>query len=431
MELLKSIMESLPMLIVMVGIEYRFACKTLGLRTSKALTFCVMFFVILLAGRLNMRFHLAQSTDANILYSTAVNFLLFLILFKGKIMKKLFLTVLINYGIPITFYILLPFAGCFFSQTQAQYLFAMQILGGANILICIALMEYVGNKFQNLRKELPPGYTIYLTAVLVFVQVAIYARYDGMLVRNGGIVSLPSALLSAAFAAAGMAIVLVAIFAVDRQVEVSLKEQLHLLQAENLRSRELEWRKFSSFRHDIKNHLLCLNTLLENGKTEQAASYMLNLTDTVKQFDNPVQTGNDYADALLGVKYAEAVEARIRISLEMAIPAQGYIAPIDLCCILSNAFDNAIAACKKLPESERFITARAFVKQGQFVISVRNSKPAHVTVVNGEVFPKQSTADHGIGLGTVKTVVETYGGTLDLSAADAFCLSVLLPRCRS
>lgn len=122
------------------------------------------------------------------------------------------------------------------------------------------------------------------------------------------------------------------------------------MQAESFKSRELERRKLSSFRHDIKNHLLCLNSLLENGKTEQATAYMLKLTDMVKQFDSPVQTGNDYADALLSVKYAEAADTGIKISIDMAIPKQGYVQPIDLCCILSNAFDNAIAACKRMAE---------------------------------------------------------------------------------
>lgn len=257
--------------------------------------------------------------------------------------------------------------------------------------------------------------------------MAIYARYDGMLARNDGVISLASAFISSAFAVVGIAIVMTAIFAVDRQVETSLTEQLHSMQTEHFKSHELEWRKLASFRHDIKNHLLCLNNLLESGKTDQAASYMLNLTDTIKQFDSPVQTGNDYSDALLSVKYAQALEAKITVSLEMAIPPQGYAHPIDLCCILSNAFDNAIAACKRLPEGERWIAARAFVKQDQFIIEIKNSKPPYVTVVAGEVFPKEITTDHGIGLCTVKTVVGKYGGTLNLSADTAFCFSVLLP----
>lgn len=116
---------------------------------------------------------------------------------------------------------------------------------------------------------------------------------------------------------------------------------------------------------------------------------MRNLTDTGKEFDSPVQTGNDYADALLHVKYAEAIAAKIKVSVDMAIPPEGFLEPVDLCCILSNAFDNAIAACGHLTEGERWITARSFIKQEQFVIAIKNSKPPHITVVDGEVSPNR------------------------------------------
>lgn len=307
---------------------------------------------------------------------------------------------------------------------------SLQILEYVNIMLDIVLIEYIGKKFQNLRRELPAGYTLYLSVVLVFAQIAVYSGYDVMLVSNAGIVTLPNALASSAFAVVGIGIVLVAVFAVDRQVDVSLKEQLGAVQAESFKSREIEMRRLAGFRHDINNHLLCLTNLLESGKTEQAAAYMSNLTNAVKQLDSPVQTGNDYADALLSAKYGEAADADIRLTLDMAIPSQGYVQPIDLCCILSNAFDNAIAACKQLSEGERWITARAFVKQGQFVIEVKNSKPDCVTVMGGEVFPKQAAADHGIGLCNVRTVVEQYGGTLNLSADNSFSFSVLLPHNR-
>lgn len=427
MDLLKAL-GSLPLVAITILIEYRFGYKTLGIRTSKILTFCIMLAVNYIAGQLNIRLQIAGTIDENTFYFATINFLLYLILFKGNIVKKLFITVLICCGIPITFYIFLPFASYFYGQNATQFSLALNVLEYVNTLLAVIMMEYIGRRFQNLRRELPTGYTFYLTAVLLFVQVAVYSGYGEMFTRNKGVVSLPTALASSAFAIAGIAIVIIAIFAVDRQVEVSLKEQLNLIQADNFKSRELEWRRLSSFRHDIKNHLLCLNSLIENGKTEQATSYMLNLTDAVKQLDSPVHTGNDYADALLSVKYTEALDASIKISLDMAIPSEGYIEPIDLCCILSNAFDNAIAACKHLAEDERWIAARAFVKQGQFVIEIKNSKPPYVSVIGGEVSPKEITADHGIGLDTVKTVVEQYGGILNLSADNSFSFSVLLPQ---
>lgn len=389
-----------------------------------------MLLVHFFAGCLNLNLNFATDIGGNTFYYGLMTFGLYLFLFKGSVIKKVFLTVLIHCGFPITFYIFLPFTHYFFDQITETFLLVLKMLEFINLLLCAVGVEYVGKKFQNLRREPPFDYTIYLTAVILFVYVAIYSTYDRMLMINQAVVSLSAAFAIAAFAVSGIVIVMVAIFAVDWQVNVFLKEQLHTIQAENFKSRELEWRKVSAFRHDIKNHLICLNNLLENEKVEQALSYMYNLIDTVKQFDSPVQTGNDYVDALLSVKYAEAAAAKIAVSIEMALPSQGFIEPVDICCILGNAFDNAIAACNRMEDGKKWITARGFIKQGQLVIAIKNSKPPYVTVVNGKVFPKEITVDHGLGLETVKTVVEKYGGILYLSADDAFSFSVLLPPLR-
>lgn len=169
MELVKSMLESLPLIIITVGIEYRFAYKTLELKTSKSLTFVVMLLVSFIAGKLNITFQLVGTIDANSIYYACLTFLLFLFLFKGNIIKKLFLAILINYGIPITCYIFIPFANYFFNPKQSQFTVVLQILDYVNTLIAFVLMEFIGNRFKNLRSELPVGYTLYLAVVLVFV----------------------------------------------------------------------------------------------------------------------------------------------------------------------------------------------------------------------------------------------------------------------
>lgn len=422
-----EILYELPVFLITIMIQYRLPHRVLEQKYGSKWVFSIMLAVNILASWMNVSLSIAGNTGTNALYYGVVNLLLYLLLFKGSVVKKVFFAVLMACGLPIPTYILLPVLYCFFDITSEGFFIGLTIVQYIAIILAALGMEYAGQKFQNLRRELPVGYTAYLTGVILFIHMAIYASHDYTLLANQYKISLSSALISAAFALAGTVIVWVAIFAVDRQVHLSLREQLYTIQTEHVKSREMEWRRFQSFRHDIKNHLACLNVLLENGKWKQAVSYMHNLTDTVKEFGSLVQTGNDYADALLHVKYNQAIAANIKVSIDMAIPAEGFLEPVDLCCILSNAFDNAISACTHLAEEERWISARSFIRQGQFIIVIKNSKPPHVTVVNGEVSPKVITDDHGLGLDTVKTVVEQYGGALTLSAKDVFSFSVLLP----
>lgn len=425
---MKEVSLNFLLIVITVLIKYRLPLRLLKLRWTKSVTFIVMLMVHFFAGKANLYFHLANDIGGNTLYYGIITMGLYATLFQGNMIKKMFLTTLISCGFPITFYICLPFAHYFFGQEVDVFTIVLRVLEVMNLLLCAVGLEYVGKKFRNLRRELPAGYTIYLTAVIIFVYVAIFSAYDRLLIMNKGKIPLMTALVLSGFAVFGMFIVMVAIFAVDRQVNVCLREQLMAMQVENVKSRKLEWKKLASFRHDMKNHLICMNQLLEQKKVTQAADYMKHLMDTVKQLESPVQTGNDYADALLSVKYAEAAEAKIKVAMGMAIPDEGFVDPVDLCCILSNAFDNAIAACCLITEEERWIEARAFIKQGQFVIEIKNSKPSDVTVIDGEVFPKEVTADHGLGLDAVKAVVEKYGGILRLSADTAFSFSVLLPK---
>lgn len=430
MNALMDTIYAFPILLITVIIQYRLPNRILGKKYGSTITFSIMLIVNFLASWLNIFISITRSTGQYTLYYGLINMLLYLLLFNGSSVKKVFLAVLIACGLPIPAYILLPILDCFLTPASEEFFVLLAIVQYLNILLGALAMEYVGRKFQNLRRELPFDYTVYLTGVILFVHVAIYASYERVLLANQFNIPTLSAVTAVVFALVGTAVVWIAIFAVDRQVQLSLREQLFAMQTENIKSREIEWRRFSSFRHDIKNHLICLSGLLENGKTQQAVSYMRNLTDTVKEFDSYVQTGNDYADALLHVKYVQAIAEKIDVTIDMAIPSDGFLEPVDLCCILSNAFDNAIAACRRVVEEDRWITARSFIKQGQFVMVIKNSKPPTVSVVEGEVFPKEVTADHGLGIDTVKSVVEKYGGILTLSGEEDFSFSVLIPNNR-
>lgn len=204
------------------------------------------------------------------------------------------------------------------------------------------------------------------------------------------------------------------IYFMDRQVTLRLAEQQYALQASHWKLREEEQRKLRGMRHDIKNHLSCLENLMRSGKTEQAFTYMGKLAGTIEDSEILVNTGNDFADALLNDKYQEALSKGIKMTVSAALPPHSTIDPVDLCCILGNALDNAIEAAGKTENP--WIALRGFVQQGQLVLEIKNS-----------VLQKEPL-QRGIGLENVQTVVNRYGGILDfISSAEEFIFSVMLP----
>jgi len=90
------------------------------------------------------------------------------------------------------------------------------------------------------------------------------------------------------------------------------------------------------------------------------------------------------------------------------------INPYHLNIILSNALDNALEACRKLPEREdRYIVLGLKNEDDSLCIRVINSSPP-TKISNGGLpaTTKDDKQHHGIGLSTVKRVAEQYDGVI-------------------
>lgn len=70
-------------------------------------------------------------------------------------------------------------------------------------------------------------------------------------------------------------------------------------QAAHYKSQAKDWKQTARVRHDMKNHLLCLDGLLREGKTAQALCYMETLPHAVERLGEYVRTGNDFADVIM------------------------------------------------------------------------------------------------------------------------------------
>ena len=427
MDTLLIIAKSLPLIFITILLELRLLNRTIKRKFPLPLTFIILLLGRLAASFINYRMHIANHQFVQTFYYGIISLGLYALLFKGNLVKKIFFVALVTCAAPILHFIFLPFVHFYFIGHSNQLTMWLQIIEIASLVLCGLCFEYIGKRFQNLRMQLPRGYTAYLSAFIAFVYVAVFISYDYLLILYQGKFPLSFAFISSFFAISGAAISGITIFALDKQVNRSLQQQLSALQTANFTAREAEWRLLFRFKHDIKNHLICLTHLLENAQNEEASAYIQQLTNTVQNFVTPVQTGNTYADAILSSKYTEAVRCNINVTIKMAIPADGYISPIDLCCILSNAMDNAIAACMRLAPDKRWINARAFVSQKQLIISIKNSMPCDTMVANGAVFPKADIPNRGFGLENIKIITEKYGGVLDISANDAFTFCVLIP----
>ena len=178
--------------------------------------------------------------------------------------------------------------------------------------------------------------------------------------------------------------------------------------------------EFRSFRHDFKNHLICLRSLIDAEEKNKAMEYIDDIEALSSVEKKQYNTGNIIIHALMNDKNDRAATVNTKIVFSGMVPTAG-ISNVDLCIIMANAIDNAIEACgKDTSEKPKEIKVNADFKQGYFFFTITN--PIFETVEiksNKTIATSKSDKDHhGFGVSNILHVVQKYDGEADLSADD-------------
>ncbi len=197
---------------------------------------------------------------------------------------------------------------------------------------------------------------------------------------------------------------------------LSLLEQQERSLKQYVEEAKTRYEETRSFRHDIKNHIAVVRGLLQNGKAEQALSYIADMEDITKGLSFPCATNNPVVDILVGNKLGIAKNMGIDVSCSLLLPYPCSVRDIDFGIILSNALDNAIHACKKMDSGAgKYIRVTGDV-QGDFILlEIENS------------FQGKGAFKKGTGLSNINAVAEKYHGAMRTEIqGTSFVLSVLL-----
>lgn len=185
--------------------------------------------------------------------------------------------------------------------------------------------------------------------------------------------------------------------------KMRLVRQQALAQEIYIREAAMRYKRTRSFRHDIRNHLMVLETLLDDGREDEARNYLSQLKEVSESLAWEVSTGNAAVDALLGSKLALARQEGIRVTCDIKLPDKSGIKDMDWCMILANAADNAIEACRKVDMGQRYLRLEGKRKGNFYLIFLENScQPG-----GGQI------PEDGIGLSGIRAVAETYGGRVE------------------
>lgn len=175
--------------------------------------------------------------------------------------------------------------------------------------------------------------------------------------------------------------------------------------------------------HDLKNHLLVLESRQNTEETRQMAE---SLRSQIAGYENYVHTGNEFLDIILKDKAVKAREKQIDFSAMVDWGGIDFVEPLDISTIFGNAIDNAMEACEKLAEDQRLITVKAESVRDMLLITIENSTLSEVQPIEGTT--KQDPFLHGFGISNIKNAVEKYGGQCSFRQEDGtYRLKILIP----
>ncbi len=226
---------------------------------------------------------------------------------------------------------------------------------------------------------------------------------------------------------------LVTLFLIYRQknfVEYKTKLNFANEQIKNQLSHYEELYRYQSeirtFRHDIKNKLLSVSGMLNDGQLQGAVDAIKGEVDFLDEKNKGIiNSGNPAIDAVLQSKLTIAERKGITLGFSAKITDEIKVDLLELGVLIGNALDNAIEAAEALNNAtDKTIFISIITMGGRIVISVENPVKTAVDTDNiGTI--KADKQNHGYGLKSIKTIAQKYDGDVFVSCeGNIFTVSI-------
>ncbi len=222
--------------------------------------------------------------------------------------------------------------------------------------------------------------------------------------------------------------ILVIVYFVERflmQAQNSSEENVRLMekQLKYYKDMELMDVELRKFRHDIKNHFICMEYLYRNEKKEELDQYFQGLQDSFSFQEKLYATGNVVIDAILNHDLHSQCEDRVKSTVYGSLPKIETVTAMDLCTVFSNMLSNSVASANKVETAEPQIIIRFIGGERFFSIIISNS----ITDMEKEK-NKKKDRNHGHGLYNIRNVVDKYKGNFEQQIeGDMITTTVYLP----
>lgn len=191
-----------------------------------------------------------------------------------------------------------------------------------------------------------------------------------------------------------------------------MKKQLEM-QEESISSLEEKYDETFKIRHDMKNYISCALRMAQEGDTDELIGYLKKLSEEkLDPVTNYVQTKRKMIGAVINTKLGTAKRKGIDMKCIVLSEMDG-IDDLDAGIILANLIDNALEACEK-NSGKSEIQLKIWNKANYCCIKISNTVESDILAENPQLTTsKENKKLHGVGLKSVRDIVEKYSGMLN------------------
>lgn len=173
-------------------------------------------------------------------------------------------------------------------------------------------------------------------------------------------------------------------------------------------------------RHDFKNQLQVVHSLIQLEDYDEAGKYIETVYDDIQKVSSVLRTGISAVNALIAAKMSDCESQGIHLQVEIfsawtELPIEGYV----VCRAMGNLLDNAIDALEQTPDAT--IRLELSKTLTDYTFYVENNGPAIPADVQEHMFERGFTTKgngHGMGLAIVKELLEENGGSVQMESRE-------------
>lgn len=392
--------------------------------------FAEMIIIVLLFLELSFVNQLVPFEGIAIIIPIMMIFLYMLISFKGIWIKKLYLASILMLGIVGITAIVFNIVGLFFNYSYIALIEIKDSIRFISLIIVQVIIFYM-SQFIIKYYDVEEGKVVWDTWLMIIIMPFISIITLGLLLTLS--INLkkdyqPLGEKIIIFVVIGILMINLVVYLMYIKLKKDYKNKLEyeiLKQKYDIRETDIKeikklYQDLRKVKHDIKQHLNLLKIMLYNSKIAEAITYLENYERSEYSGNkNRIFSPNEFLNYIINSKINFMDEHGIRFYCVSNTKING-ISDVELSIVLGNLLDNAMEACV---ESKNEKTISLFVQQveSHFIIKIENSVDTN-QVNRRTIFSLKTTKldkeKHGIGLSSVKNIVNKYGGHISFMCEE-------------